>query len=82
MQFGIFDHVDASGLPQADHYETRLRLVEALDGLNFRSYHVAEHHGTSLGLAPSPSVLSVETQTFTSTPWRSTLTTCAPLRAA
>jgi alkanesulfonate monooxygenase SsuD/methylene tetrahydromethanopterin reductase-like flavin-dependent oxidoreductase (luciferase family) len=56
MHFGIFDHVDASGLPQADYFETRLRLVEALDRLGFASYHTAEHHGTELGLASSPSV--------------------------
>ncbi len=56
MHFGVFDHVDDSGLPQADHYETRLKLIEALDRLGFDSYHTAEHHGTPLGLAPSPSV--------------------------
>ena len=56
MKFGVFDHVDDSGLPQADHYETRLKLVEALDRLGFDSYHTAEHHGTNLGFAPSPSV--------------------------
>lgn len=56
MKFGVFDHVDDSGLPQADHYETRLKLIEALDRLGFDSYHTAEHHGTNLGLAPSPSV--------------------------
>ena len=56
MKFGVFDHVDDSGLPQHEHYETRLKLVEALDRLGFDSYHTAEHHGTTLGLAPSPSV--------------------------
>ena len=56
MHFGVFDHVDESGLAQADHYETRLKLIEALDRLGFDSYHTAEHHGTTLGLAPSPSV--------------------------
>ena len=56
MHFGVFDHVDDSGLPQADHYEKRLKLIEALDRLGFDSYHTAEHHGTPLGLAPSPSV--------------------------
>src|SRR5262249_417967 len=48
LRFGIFDHVDDSGLPLAEHYATRLRLVEALDTLPFDSYHVAEHHGTPL----------------------------------
>jgi alkanesulfonate monooxygenase SsuD/methylene tetrahydromethanopterin reductase-like flavin-dependent oxidoreductase (luciferase family) len=57
MKFGVFDHVDDSGLPQAEHFENRLRLAEALDRLGFHSYHVAEHHGTSLGLAPSPNLL-------------------------
>ena len=56
MHFGVFDHVDDSGLDQAEHYETRLKLTEALDRLGFDSYHTAEHHGTTLGLAPSPSV--------------------------
>ena len=56
VKVGIMDHVDASGLPPAQHYETRLKLVEAMDRLDFYSYHVAEHHGTPLGLAPSPSV--------------------------
>ncbi len=56
MKFGVFDHVDDSGLPLAEHYETRLRLVEAMDRLGFYSYHVAEHHGTPLGFAPSPNV--------------------------
>jgi alkanesulfonate monooxygenase SsuD/methylene tetrahydromethanopterin reductase-like flavin-dependent oxidoreductase (luciferase family) len=56
MQFGVMDHVDDSGLPLADQYEQRLRLVAAMDRLGFYSYHVAEHHGTPLGLSPSPSV--------------------------
>jgi alkanesulfonate monooxygenase SsuD/methylene tetrahydromethanopterin reductase-like flavin-dependent oxidoreductase (luciferase family) len=56
MKFGIFDHVDDSGRPLAEHYATRLRIVEALDKLAFHSYHVAEHHGTPLGLSPSPNV--------------------------
>jgi alkanesulfonate monooxygenase SsuD/methylene tetrahydromethanopterin reductase-like flavin-dependent oxidoreductase (luciferase family) len=56
MKFGIFDHVDDSGCSLAEHYKSRLRLVEAMDRLDFHAYHVAEHHGTPLGLAPSPSV--------------------------
>jgi len=50
------DHLDASALPASEHYEARLQLVEAMDRLGFYSYHVAEHHGTPLGLAPSPNV--------------------------
>lgn len=57
MKFGVFDHVDDGGLPLAEHLEGRLRLAEAYDVLGFHCYHVAEHHGTPLGLAPSPGVL-------------------------
>ena len=56
MEFGIFDHVDSSGLPLGEFYEQRIRLTEAYDRLGFYGYHVAEHHFTPLGLAASPSV--------------------------
>ena len=57
MKFGVFDHVDDSGLPLAEHFEARLRMAEAYDAHGFHCYHVAEHHGTPLGLAPSPGIL-------------------------
>ena len=56
LQFGIFDHVDDNGTRLADLFETRLKLVEQYDRSGFRSYHIAEHHSTPLGMAPSPSV--------------------------
>src|SRR5262245_12059725 len=56
MEFGIFDHLDRNDLPLAAYYEDRLRLVQAYDQAGFYSYHLAEHHSTPLGMAPSPSV--------------------------
>jgi alkanesulfonate monooxygenase SsuD/methylene tetrahydromethanopterin reductase-like flavin-dependent oxidoreductase (luciferase family) len=56
MEFGIFDHLDRDNLALADYYEARLKVIEAYDRLGFYSYHVAEHHATPLGMAPSPSV--------------------------
>lgn len=56
MKFGIFDHVDRSGLPLDEFYEQRLRITELYDRSSFHAYHVAEHHFTPLGLAASPSV--------------------------
>ena len=56
LQFGIFDHLDDNGVPLADLFETRLKLIEQYDRVGFRSYHIAEHHSTPLGMAPSPSV--------------------------
>jgi alkanesulfonate monooxygenase SsuD/methylene tetrahydromethanopterin reductase-like flavin-dependent oxidoreductase (luciferase family) len=56
MKFGIFDHLDDSGLPTGKHFESRLSLIEAYDRSGFYAYHLAEHHGTPLGMAPSPGV--------------------------
>ena len=43
-------------MPLTEHFENRLRLIEAYDRCGFASYHIAEHHGTPLGFAPSPAV--------------------------
>ena len=56
MRFGIFDHLDDSGVPLARHFEDRLKLIEAYDRAGYYAYHLAEHHNTPLGYAPSPSV--------------------------
>lgn len=56
MEFGIFDHIDASGAPLAQQYADRLRLAELYDQGGFYGFHFAEHHVTPLGVAPSPSV--------------------------
>jgi alkanesulfonate monooxygenase SsuD/methylene tetrahydromethanopterin reductase-like flavin-dependent oxidoreductase (luciferase family) len=56
MEFGVFDHVDRNDLALGEFYEARLKIVEAYDRAGFRSYHIAEHHSTPVGMAPSPSV--------------------------
>ncbi len=56
MQFGVFDHMDRAAVPLDRFYADRLRLVEAYDRAGFYGYHVAEHHATPLGVAPSPGV--------------------------
>src|SRR5206468_12723273 len=56
LRFGIFDWLDDSGRPVADIYEDRLHLLERADQGPFWCYHLAEHHGTPLGLAPSPNL--------------------------
>jgi alkanesulfonate monooxygenase SsuD/methylene tetrahydromethanopterin reductase-like flavin-dependent oxidoreductase (luciferase family) len=56
MKFGVFDHMDRGGPDLASQYRDRLQLIEAYDRAGFYGYHLAEHHGTPLGLAPSPSV--------------------------
>ncbi|HLH25074.1 MAG TPA: LLM class flavin-dependent oxidoreductase [Chloroflexota bacterium] len=54
--FGLFDWVDRGDDDLATSYEQRLRMAEYADRAGYWCYHVAEHHGTPLGMAPSPSV--------------------------
>jgi alkanesulfonate monooxygenase SsuD/methylene tetrahydromethanopterin reductase-like flavin-dependent oxidoreductase (luciferase family) len=56
MKFGVFDHMDRASVPLARQYEERLQLIEAYERAGFYAYHIAEHHSTPLGMAPSPSV--------------------------
>ena len=56
MDYGIFDHLDRNSLPLNEFYEARLKLIEAYERAGFYAYHVAEHHSTPIGMAPSPSV--------------------------
>ena len=56
LEFGVFDHLARNDLPLRDFYEERLKVIEAFERGGFYAYHVAEHHFTPLGMAPSPSV--------------------------
>jgi alkanesulfonate monooxygenase SsuD/methylene tetrahydromethanopterin reductase-like flavin-dependent oxidoreductase (luciferase family) len=56
MKFGIFDHMDRGARPLGEQYADRLTLIELYDRAGFHAYHLAEHHATPLGMAPSPSV--------------------------
>jgi alkanesulfonate monooxygenase SsuD/methylene tetrahydromethanopterin reductase-like flavin-dependent oxidoreductase (luciferase family) len=56
LKFGVFDHLDESGLDLGEFYENRLRLIEAYDRIGMHVYLTAEHHATPLGMSPSPSV--------------------------
>jgi alkanesulfonate monooxygenase SsuD/methylene tetrahydromethanopterin reductase-like flavin-dependent oxidoreductase (luciferase family) len=57
VTFGLFDWVDADGARDAGQlYTERLDLLADAESAGFDIYHLAEHHGTPLGLAPSPSV--------------------------
>ena len=56
MEFGVFDHLDHGSGGLADLYEMRLALIEKYDGAGYHGYHLAEHHATDLGAAPSPAL--------------------------
>ena len=56
MRYGVFDHLDHATGALNDLYEMRLALIEKYDAAGFHAYHLAEHHGTDLGAAPSPAL--------------------------
>ena len=56
MLYGVFDHLDRSAQPLGDFYNARLELIEAYERAGFYAYHLAEHHATPIGMAPSPNV--------------------------
>jgi alkanesulfonate monooxygenase SsuD/methylene tetrahydromethanopterin reductase-like flavin-dependent oxidoreductase (luciferase family) len=56
MQFGLFDHLDLKPEAPARTLADRIAFIRAAEAGGFRSYHLAEHHGTPLGMASSPSV--------------------------
>jgi alkanesulfonate monooxygenase SsuD/methylene tetrahydromethanopterin reductase-like flavin-dependent oxidoreductase (luciferase family) len=56
MKFGVFDHMDRGGSDLGRQFDERLRLIELYEQAGFHAYHLAEHHATPLGMAPSPSV--------------------------
>jgi alkanesulfonate monooxygenase SsuD/methylene tetrahydromethanopterin reductase-like flavin-dependent oxidoreductase (luciferase family) len=57
VKFGIFDHLDRRDEPLAKFYDDRLKLAKAVEKAGFYSFHIAEHHATPLGMAPSPNLV-------------------------
>jgi alkanesulfonate monooxygenase SsuD/methylene tetrahydromethanopterin reductase-like flavin-dependent oxidoreductase (luciferase family) len=56
LRFGIFDHMDDAGIGMARQFTERLDLAELCDREGFFCYHLAEHHCTPHGMAPSPNL--------------------------
>jgi alkanesulfonate monooxygenase SsuD/methylene tetrahydromethanopterin reductase-like flavin-dependent oxidoreductase (luciferase family) len=85
MKYGVFDHMDHGGRPLWEQYESRLRLIEAYDRCGFHAFHLAEHHATPLGMAPSPAVflaaVAQRTKRLRFGPLVYILTLQSPLRA-
>ncbi len=52
--FGIFDHIEGiPGTPTERLFRDRLDLVRMADEAGLSAYHLAEHHGSDLCLAPN-----------------------------
>lgn len=54
MKFGIFDHLERiEGTPLPELFRQRLELVKLADEGGITGYHLAEHHGSELCMAPN-----------------------------
>ncbi len=84
MKFGVFDHMDRAGPDLGRQFDDRLKLIKLYEEAGFHAYHLAEHHSTPLGMAPSPSVflaaVARETKTLRFGPLVYTLNLYHPLR--
>ena len=55
--FGIFDHIeDIPGTPTHRLFQDRLDLIKLADQAGFAGFHLAEHHGSELCMAPNQEV--------------------------
>ena len=55
--FGIFDHIeDIPGTATHRLFQDRLALAKLADEAGFESFHLAEHHGSSLCMAPTQEI--------------------------
>lgn len=55
--FGIFDHIeDIPGTPTPQLFRDRLDLIKMADEAGFAGFHLAEHHGSDLCMAPNQEV--------------------------
>jgi alkanesulfonate monooxygenase SsuD/methylene tetrahydromethanopterin reductase-like flavin-dependent oxidoreductase (luciferase family) len=55
--FGIFDHIEGiAGTPTPQLLKDRLDLIKMADEAGFAGYHLAEHHGSDLCMAPNQEV--------------------------
>jgi alkanesulfonate monooxygenase SsuD/methylene tetrahydromethanopterin reductase-like flavin-dependent oxidoreductase (luciferase family) len=55
--FGIFDHIeDIPGTPTYRLFQDRLDLIKLADEAGFAGFHLAEHHGSDLCMAPNQEI--------------------------
>jgi alkanesulfonate monooxygenase SsuD/methylene tetrahydromethanopterin reductase-like flavin-dependent oxidoreductase (luciferase family) len=66
--FGIFDHIeDIPGTSTQKLLQDRLALVQLADEAGFASFHLAEHHGSGLCMAPTQEIFIAAASQLTKT---------------
>ena len=80
LKFGWWDHFEQrSDIPVWQQYDERIGLIERAEAHGFYGYHIAEHHFTTLDMAPSPIVFLAAVARRTSTIRLGTMVLCLPL---
>jgi len=80
LEFMIWDHVTRpEGESLAALYAQRIDLVQMAESAGFSHYHVAEHHGHRLSMAPSQFVYLAAVARETDAIRLGTMVTCLPL---
>jgi alkanesulfonate monooxygenase SsuD/methylene tetrahydromethanopterin reductase-like flavin-dependent oxidoreductase (luciferase family) len=80
LRFGWWDHFEQrSDMPLHQQYDERIALIQHAEALGFYGYHIAEHHFTTLDMAPSPTVFLAAAARCTTTIRLGTMVLCLPL---
>jgi alkanesulfonate monooxygenase SsuD/methylene tetrahydromethanopterin reductase-like flavin-dependent oxidoreductase (luciferase family) len=80
LQFGWWDHFEQrSDMPLWQQYDERIELIRHAEELGFYGYHIAEHHLTTLDMAPSPIVFLAAAARATKSIRLGTMVLCLPL---
>jgi alkanesulfonate monooxygenase SsuD/methylene tetrahydromethanopterin reductase-like flavin-dependent oxidoreductase (luciferase family) len=80
LRFGWWDHFEQrSDMPLWQQYDERIDLIQRAEEHGFYGYHIAEHHFTTLDMAPSPIVFLAAVARMTSRIRLGTMVLCLPL---
>ena len=80
LQFGWWDHFEQrADMPLWQQYDERIDLILRAEEHGFYGYHIAEHHFTTLDMAPSPIVFLAAVARRTSKIRLGTMVLCLPL---
>jgi alkanesulfonate monooxygenase SsuD/methylene tetrahydromethanopterin reductase-like flavin-dependent oxidoreductase (luciferase family) len=80
LQFGWWDHFEQrADMPLWQQYDERIELIQHAEQLGFYGYHIAEHHFTTLDMAPSPIVFLAAVARKTTKIRLGTMVLCLPL---
>ncbi len=80
LKFGWWDHFEQrADIPLWQQYDERIGLIQRAEAHGFYGYHIAEHHFTTLDMAPSPLVFLAAAARCTKTIRLGTMVLCLPL---